>query len=135
MKSWLLLCLLTPCWLSATSVVVNTSVPLDALTQPQLRGIFTMRQTQWPDGSPITVVILPASNELHQRFSREQLRLFPYQLNNIWDKLSFSGIGNRPVVAEDFDAMLRILSNTPGSIGYIEQQSPDAGLKELRIDY
>ena len=58
---YLLLCLLCP--VSATTVVVNTSVPVDSLSQTQLRNIFSLRQTQWPDGSAIRVLVLPDGSD------------------------------------------------------------------------
>ncbi len=119
---------------AASTVVVNNSVPLDKLTQAQLRSIFTMRQIQWPDGSPIYVVVLPDNSPEHQRFSREQLRLFPYQLANIWDRQSFSGTASRPQLAADQAHMLQLLRTTPGSIGYVEQYQADPAVKELRIE-
>ena len=129
------LCLILSLPLSAAEVLVNQSVPLQALTQAQLRSIFTMRQTQWPDGSPIQVFVLPDSSAVHQRFSREQLHLFPYQLNTIWDRLIFSGTGARPVVVENESIMLQQLSSTAGSIGYVERITDNPSVKELRIDY
>ena len=119
---------------AASTVVVNNSVALDKLTQAQLRSIFTMRQIQWPDGSPIYVVVLPDNSPEHQRFSREQLRLFPYQLANIWDRQSFSGTASRPQLAADQAHMLQLLRTTPGSIGYVELYQADPAVKEVRIE-
>ncbi|WNO59491.1 hypothetical protein [Rheinheimera sp. MMS21-TC3] len=130
-----LLLLLISLPLSATKVVVHNSVPLDALTQSQLRSIFTMRQTQWPDGSPIKVYILPEAAPQHQLFSRQQLYLFPYQLSMIWDRLSFSGTGARPTVVADESMMLEQLKITPGSIGYSSFLDTDVRVKELSIEY
>lgn len=129
---YLLLCLLCP--VSATTVVVNTSVPVDSLSQTQLRNIFSLRQTQWPDGSAIRVLVLPDGSDTHQQFSRKQLRLFPYQLNTIWDKHSFSGTGRRPQQVESAAAMLEALSATPGAIGYLQQLTPVMGIKEVHIE-
>jgi hypothetical protein len=132
---WLgLLAWLLPCWLSAATVVVHKDVAVDTLSQAQLRGIFTMRQIQWPDGSPVYVLVMPDDNLLHQQFSREQLRLFPYQLTNIWDKLSFSGTGSRPRLVADVAEMQQLLRTLPGSIGYLPQFQPDSGFKEVRIE-
>lgn len=119
---------------AASTVVVNNNVAVDKLTQAQLRSIFTMRQIQWPDGSPIYVVVLPDNSAEHQRFSRELLRLFPYQLGNIWDRQSFSGMASRPQVAVDQRHMLQILRTTPGSIGYVDQYQADVAVKEIRIE-
>lgn len=132
---WLLLCSLLVCGsVTATSVVVNQSVPLESLSLAQLRNIFTLRQTQWPDGSAITVVVLADTAPLHQRFSREQLKLFPYQLNHIWDKHSFSGTGSPPLQVENAGEMLRQLRQIPGAIGYLGQLGTEPGVKEVRID-
>lgn len=121
--------------LSAAKVLVHNSVPLDSLTQSQLRSIFTMRQTQWPDGSPIIVYTLAETDPLHQLFSRKQLHLFPYQLNMIWDRLSFSGTAARPTLVDDQTIMLQQLKLTPGSIGYSSYADKDDRIKELRIEY
>lgn len=130
-----LMLLLVSLPLSATKVVVHNSVPLEVLTQSQLRSIFTMRQTQWPDGSPIKVYVLPEADSQHQLFSRQQLHLFPYQLNMIWDRLSFSGTGARPTVVADEYMMLEQLKITPGSIGYSSYLDSDTRVKELGIEY
>lgn len=129
-----LLALLLPCWLHAATVVVNNDVSIDTLTQAQLRSIFTMRQIQWPDGSPVHVLVMPDDSLLHQQFSREKLRLFPYQLANIWDKLSFSGTGSRPQLVADEAEMQRLLRSKPGSIGYLQRSQPGLGVKEVRIE-
>lgn len=121
--------------LAATTVVVHDSVPLETLTQAQLRNIFSLRQTLWPDGTPVRVIVMPADTELHQRFCREQLRLFPYQLNNIWDKHSFSGTGRRPEQVTDSEAMLQLLRSVPGAIGYIDVAVAVAGIKEVRVEH
>lgn len=134
MKCLLLASLISVFPLSAATVLVHGSVPLDNLTQAQLRNIFTLRQTLWPDGTPVRVIVMPDSAAVHQRFCREQLRLFPYQLNNIWDKHSFSGTGRRPQQADDNAAMLEFLRTVPGAIGYAEQLSTDPAFKEVRID-
>lgn len=128
----LLACLFWP--VSAATVVVNTAVPVDSLSQTQLRSIFSLRQTQWPDGSAIRVLVLPEHSAIHQQFSRKQLRLFPYQLNTIWDKHSFSGTGRRPQQVEDVAAMLEAIQATPGAIGYLEQLTPAQGIKEVHIE-
>ena len=134
MMRWLLLlCFYCSDILGAPMVLAHPSVPLDTLSQSELRNIFTLRQTQWPDGSAVRVIVLPEQSDLHQRFSRQQLKLFPYQLSNIWDKHSFSGTGMRPQQAADLEIMFRLLLTTPGAIGYAEHSAQN-GLKELRIE-
>jgi len=134
MKWLLLLCQLLVLPLDAAIVVVHSSVPADSLSQSQLRNIFTLRQTQWPDGSPVKIIVLTDNSPIHQRFCREQLRLFPYQLNSIWDKRSFSGTGRRPQQVDNVAAMLALLRTEPGAIGYVEQYTAEPAIKEVRIE-
>jgi hypothetical protein len=52
-----------------------------------------MRQTTWSNGQAITVNVLPNQHQTHQAFSTKVLGMFPYQLDRIWNKLVFSGLG------------------------------------------
>ena len=90
------------------------------MTNNQLRRIYSMRQVRWSDGKPITVFVLPSQHPTHQRFSKDVLRLFPYQLDRIWNKLTFSGLGLRPVVVHSEKELMKKIASVPGAIGYIE---------------
>jgi ABC-type phosphate transport system substrate-binding protein len=105
---------------NAVDVIVHPSVSEISLTTSQLRRIYTMRQNKWLDGRLITVFVLPSKHELHQRFSKERLQIFPYQLNRIWNKLTYSGLGVSPVVVGSPEALIEAISKTPGAIGYSE---------------
>lgn len=50
--------------------------------------------------------------------------MFPYQLNRIWHKLTYSGLGIAPTVVQSEQELVNAIINTPGSIGYID----DTGL-------
>jgi len=80
-----------------------------------------MHLKTWPDGSKIVVFVLPDDNSLHQRFAKEKLHLFPYQLRLTWDRLVFSGTGQAPNNVSSNDEMLTKIVSTPGSIGYLEK--------------
>lgn len=77
-----------------------------------------MRQQYWSTGQPIVVYVLPSQHQLHQRFSKEVLGIFPYQLDRIWDKLTYSGIGTAPIAVDSVEALFEAVKNTPGAIGY-----------------
>ncbi|MEP0357568.1 MAG: hypothetical protein ABJH06_09230 [Paraglaciecola sp.] len=107
-------------------VFVNASVKLDDMTKIQARRIFSMRQTSWPDHSLITVYVMESSHQTHKVFSTQLLGLFPYQLDRIWNKLVYSGLGEEPIKVKNEQEMLDKISNTPGAIGYL--------LNNLQID-
>ncbi|WP_438865517.1 substrate-binding domain-containing protein [Neptunicella sp.] len=99
-------------------VGVNPSVSVKQLSIAQLRRIFTMRQNNWPNGDPITVFVLNTNNSYHQYFTKSVLDLFPYQLERLWNKLVYSGQGERPIMVSDMLEMQQRVANTPGAIGY-----------------
>ncbi|MGH8512671.1 MAG: hypothetical protein ACREV8_01720, partial [Gammaproteobacteria bacterium] len=43
------------------------------LGREQLRAIFFVRQTKWPDGTPVRVFVLPDRHAFHIRFTKEVL--------------------------------------------------------------
>lgn len=104
---------------NAVDVIVNPSVSEPTLTMSQLRRIYTMRQTQWLDGQRITVFVLPRHHALHLQFSKELLEMYPYQLDRIWNKLTYSGLGVAPITVISPQDLIDAVRNTPGSIGYI----------------
>jgi ABC-type phosphate transport system substrate-binding protein len=108
---------------------VHPSVSETELTTSQLRRIYTMRQTQWSDGQRITVFVLPRHHVLHLKFSKERLEMFPYQLDRIWNKLIYSGLGVAPITITSPEALIEAVKKTPGAIGYVEK------LKDERLLY
>jgi ABC-type phosphate transport system substrate-binding protein len=103
----------------AIEVVTHLEVSDLSLTNLQLRRIFTMRQLRWSDDTPISIFVLPSQHDIHQRFSKEHLKIFPYQLNRIWHKLTYSGLGVAPTIVQSEQELVDAITKTPGSIGYL----------------
>lgn len=82
-----------------------------------------MRQLRWSDDSAINVFVLPSQHDLHQRFAKERLQIFPYQLNRIWHKLTYSGLGVAPTVVASEQELIQAVTKTPGAIGYIDDET------------
>jgi len=104
------------------NIITNPSVKLQSLTTAQLRRIYSMRQTQWPDHQAIVVFVLPSKHQLHRNFSKKVLHMFPYQLDRIWNKLTYSGVGRAPIVVNNPAALVQAVSHTKGAIGYAEDE-------------
>lgn len=119
----------------ATAIVAHPSVAVSALSRAQLRSIFLMRQVVWPDGSAIKVFVLPPESAGHQQFCRDQLQLFPYQLERVWQKLIYSGTGTAPGTVSDRTAMLEMIARTPGAIGYTESQEGTQVVKVIALSH
>ncbi|MEP1446429.1 MAG: substrate-binding domain-containing protein [Paraglaciecola sp.] len=102
-------------------VVVNPSVDPKDLSVEQIRRIFSMRQTTWSNDQTITVYVLANQHQTHQVFSTQVLGMFPYQLDRIWNKLVYSGLGEEPIKLQSEEEMLERVSQKPGAIGYVAQ--------------
>lgn len=129
------LSLLTPS-VNAIEVIVNQKTQLASvnLTTYQLRQIYTMRQHYWPSGEAIVVYTLPNSHTLHQSFSKKRLKIFPYQLERIWRKLTYSGLGKVPVVVSSELELKKAVSSTPGAIGYVEKLEQGEAFHVVKIN-
>lgn len=112
---------------------MHPSVSENVLTTSQLRRIYTMRQIQWADGRRITVYVLPRQHALHLRFSKERLQMFPYQLDRIWNKLTYSGLGVAPITVNTPEDLLEAVKKTPGAIGYVENTQGMGAVNVVQI--
>ncbi len=116
-----MLCLSNASASLAVEVITHSSVAMGSINTTQLRRIFTMRQLRWEEGTPIVVFVLPSQDALHIEFSTQVLKIYPYKLDRIWNKLTFSGLGVAPKVVKSQQELIRLVSLTPGAVGYAEQ--------------
>jgi hypothetical protein len=92
-----------------------------------------MRQTQWSDGQRITVFVLPRHHATHIEFSKERLEMYPYQLDRIWNKLTYSGLGVAPITVISSSALIDAVTKTPGAIGYAETLKDEKGFYVIEV--
>jgi len=116
------------------SVVVNKSVAIEKITSSQLRRIYSMRQVRWNENLPIAVFVLPSQSIIHQKFCKESLKIFPYQLDRIWNKLTFSGLGVAPTIVNSPQELLQAVKRTPGAIGYVDNIIKEEGIHVIEIN-
>ena len=79
------------------------------------------------------VFVLPYKSQLHQTFCKESLKIFPYQLEGIWNKLTFSGLGVAPTIVESSAELVLAVKSTPGAIGYIEHELKEEDINVITI--
>jgi ABC-type phosphate transport system substrate-binding protein len=120
--------------ISAVEVITNSSADIASITTTQLRRIYSMRQVKWANGVPITIFVLSSTTKIHQQFCKETLRLFPYQLDRIWNKLTFSGMGIAPTIVSSEQELIQAVKSTTGAIGYIENINEVSDVNLLKID-
>lgn len=115
------------------AVLVHPSVADTEFTTGQLRRIFSMRQPTWPDGQEVVVIALKSQDKSHLLMCKNILKMFPYQLDRLWNKLAFSGLGETPILVNSEQEMIEKLLATPGSIGYVLEPVPDINLRKVTV--
>ena len=118
---------------AAEVIVANSSVKDMQLTRNEARLIYTLRRTQWADGQPVRVFVLPDDDPLHASFVKHSLGLYPRQLRRVWDRRTYSGTGQAPQQVESTAEMLSRIANTPGAVGYLPEQLIEPTVKVLEV--
>ncbi|MCF1427317.1 MAG: hypothetical protein LPD71_03375 [Shewanella sp.] len=111
----------------ATQTITHDSVAAYQPSQADLRLIFSRQKLFWPNGEPITVFILQPDSSEHRQFCIEVLELTPYVLQRRWDRLVYSGTGDRPKIVSNEQLMKTLVSVTSGAIGYLVSDSVSQG--------
>lgn len=101
------------------NIIVHPNQSSVKLSSQGLWAIYGMKNRSWPDGSRIKVFSLPSKHPLHRHFAIQALKTYPYQLDRVWQRLTFSGTGKAPTLVASEQEMIDAVSSTPGAIGYI----------------
>lgn len=140
-RRFLVVCLLLTIVLAAQAygqtepviIVANDSVANTQISAKQLRRIFSMRQSNWANGQPIQVFVLPSESVVHLAFCKQALSMFPYQIERMWNKFAYSGLGVKPIVVKNQSEMLRMVAQTEGAIGYVGTLSIPNGVITMTV--
>ncbi|MBT2774705.1 hypothetical protein J7J47_20970 [Halomonas sp. ISL-60] len=115
-------------------LVAHPDVATRLLNRDTTRAIFAMRQRTWPDGQAVRVFVLSNSHPVHARFAKEQLAVYPHQLQLAWDRMVFSGTGQAPDRVSDQAEMHEQVATTPGAIGYLEREYLDDSVQVISME-
>ncbi len=115
----------------AADIIVNNTVPPYHYSLNDIKAIFMMRKVKWPNGQFIRVFVLGDNHPVHKDFAKNNLGLFPHQLRSFWDRQVLSGMGQAPVQVNSIEEMLRVISLTPYSIGYVGANPGIPGIRTL----
>ncbi|NDL70744.1 hypothetical protein GPL32_09550 [Halomonas alkaliphila] len=119
---------------AAIRLVAHPTVATSWLNRDTTRAIFAMRQRTWPDGEAVQVFVLPNRDPVHARFAKEQLAVYPHQLQLAWDRMVFSGMGQAPNRVSNQLEMREKVANTPGALGYLEREYIDESVHVISME-
>lgn len=115
-------------------LVAHPDVNTRQLKRDTTRAIFAMRQRTWPDGQAARVFVLDNNHPVHARFAKEQLTVYPHQLQLAWDRMVFSGTGQAPDRVRDQAEMRERVATTPGALGYLEREYLDDSVQVISME-
>jgi len=104
---------------SSLVVITNVASPVQQISLPEVRLIFSGRKQVWSDGSVIHVVLLNTNSATHQLFVKDVFGVWPHQLDRAWSRAVFSGRSTPPIIVETEAQMIMLVGTIPGAIGYI----------------
>ena len=111
-------------------IIANSNVPVEQLSEAEIKRIFLLKKTTWKNGSQIIPVNREAASSARVRFSGDVLGVSIRSLSNYWNQMQFKG-HMPPVVQESNAAMIAFVQNVPGAIGYIHAEVMPDGVKIL----
>jgi ABC-type phosphate transport system substrate-binding protein len=120
-------------------LVVHPDIKLSKVQKRELRNIFTLRRSVWPNGIPIQIVVMNRHSTSHGKFVEKHLALLTYQVERVWERQIFSGASLKPIEVSSPSEVLSVVAKTPGAIGYIikseQQEYVDETVKVINLDY
>ena len=108
----------------AIVVIAHQDVGALVLTREELRPIFQTKKNTWPDGKALRAFNLPESDSVRRGFDAAVLGLDPDRVVRYWIDRKIRGGDRPPQTAPSAAAMIKLVSKTPGAIGYVDSQVP-----------
>lgn len=114
-------------------VVVNAANPVSVVDRDFLRDAFLKKATNWPHGTSVRPIDLPASLSARDRFARDVLKKSLIQLRSFWSQRIFSGTGVPPPEAESPAAAVAYVLANPGAVAYLPREADPGRAKVVSV--
>lgn len=111
-------------------VVVHPETSFDHLSRRDLINIFMGRYQQFPDGQQAFPLDLADNSE---SFYRKLVNKTPAELRSYWARLVFSGRGSPPRRLPAAEALIEVVANNPGAVGYLDSSQVDGRVKVVHL--
>lgn len=111
------------------AVIVHPSNQ-QALSDTEVKNLFTGRQKSFADGSPAIVLNLVSGNETQTAFNTKVLGRSDAQLKAYWSKVMFTGKGNPPKEVDPAE-MLKLVAENPSTVGLIDSSQVTSAVRTV----
>lgn len=120
------------CAAESLAVITSATNPTNTLSLEALKLIYQRKSQMDDKGNRWIPLNLPVSDPLRCSFSLALFSMLPEEQRGYWNVQYFNGI-TPPKVMTSEEAVLRFVTSTPGSIGYVRQQKVDDRVKVLLL--
>jgi ABC-type phosphate transport system substrate-binding protein len=110
-------------------VIISAKSPISKLTPDQVSQIFLGQAKTYYTGAMAEPVDNAEGASARNEFYQKVLGKNAAQLKAHWAKLSFSGAGQAPKALPDDKAVVKLVSENPKYIGYVDKAAVDASVK------
>lgn len=102
------------------AVIVNRENPVEALTEHDIRKIYTNHTLNWPGGAMVTIYDLAMQSPLRAIFSDRILGSTPEKVAEEWAHLKITNQAkNPPITMKSEMLIIRKVASEKGAIGYV----------------
>lgn len=116
-------------------LIANKNVAANSLSRVDVKAIFLGEKTRWSDGKPIKIVILK-NGSVHSDFLSRVVDKTPYQFQNYWKKMMFTGKAGMPLSFEEVQSLVDFVAeHHPGAVGYVPAEKATGQVKIITIKY
>jgi ABC-type phosphate transport system substrate-binding protein len=115
-------------------VIVNESVPADALRRAELVRIFQRQAIRWPNGSTVEPVDQAETAPIRERFTQDTFRRSTAQMKAYWQAQLFSGQSVPPLELATEQDVIAYVQSHGGAIAYVSAGARlPVGVRRLTI--
>jgi ABC-type phosphate transport system substrate-binding protein len=111
------------------AVIANKGVAISSISRNELRPIFQTKKDTWPDGSTAHPMNLPETSPIRHAFDAAVLGLDPDRVARYWIDRKIRGGDRPPPVVSSSALVVKLVSKTPGGLGYVEASAVDGSVK------
>lgn len=110
-------------------VVTGPKSGIERLTRQEVIYLFMGRWRLLPSGIQATTLDLAIDSPERADFYRRLVNKEPAEIKAYWSRLVFSGGSRPPYATENREELIRLISNNPGAIGYLDRSQVDNRLR------
>lgn len=114
-------------------LVTSEKNPVSSLSANQVADIFLGKTDELPNGAPVMPVDQADSSKEKEEFYKRYTNRTLFQIRAYWSKQIFTGKGEPPREINNSAQLKKFIANHPSSIGYLERDKVDAGLKIVTV--